>query len=413
MATQDTWVHSAGRDKYPGYWAIKKLRRGLRGQINRLLAARQTTGTEELLPIEPAQLRRVLVCRRNNRLGNLLLLTPLLQSLASRLPHAEIDVLIGDAHYAPLLQGLPGIRRVWTMPARGWLWPVRLFSLLIQLRRRHYDLSIDPALNSFSNRLSSRLSAARWRLGFHGKDQWLALTHAIPSPRECHEALKPLTLVSAGIAGNSTLSKNLSLALRETERTEARHRLQSVLGKNDGRPILGFLTEATGRKRLDMDWWREWLACLRRSRQDFQLVQILPPGQKTPLEPGMATVCETDYRKLAAILGQLDLFVACDSGPMHLAAAVGTATVGLFQATDSRRYRPLASTSIALEPDQLDASGVAQQCLRHLLAGAVRDEPLHRLGRSQAKAKNQKVGQGQFVRGSLLVRKTTRLTLTH
>ena len=49
-----------------------------------------------------------------------------------------------------------------------------------------------------------------------------------------------------------------------------------------------------------------------------------------------------DVIDLAALLSQLDLLVTSDTGPMHLAAAVGIPVVALFGPSDPRRYGPLA-----------------------------------------------------------------------
>jgi heptosyltransferase-3 len=369
MAVSNTSTgYAVPRNKYAGYWTIKKFRRHLRNLLNTWLA-RRTAPPPALISIDPALVRRVIVCRRNNRLGNMLFLTPLLRSLAATLPHAQIDVLIGSAQYADLFQGLPGVRRVWVMPRRGWTWPWRMLGMLFQLRAQDYDLSIEPSLNSFSNRLSARLSGARRRLGFYTPDQWLSLTHgALPDLSEPHEALKPLQLIQQGLATPARLHCHLDLALDAQERAAGATTLANIFGRRSDRPVIGFFTEATGKKQLDPEWWREWLAGLRQSGQDFRLLQILPPGTPSALEPGMAHVSEPDYRRLAALLGNLDLFVSCDAGPMHLAAAAGASTLGLFHATRSKRYRPLGARSIALEVKDMAPTQVARATLQHLHA---------------------------------------------
>jgi ADP-heptose:LPS heptosyltransferase len=48
----------------------------------------------------------------------------------------------------------------------------------------------------------------------------------------------------------------------------------------------------------------------------------------------------TDLRELAALLARARLFVGCDTGPMHIAAAVGTPVVALFGPADARRTGP-------------------------------------------------------------------------
>jgi ADP-heptose:LPS heptosyltransferase len=365
----NTAPHHKGRrveGKYPGYWAIKRLRRQLRKSLGSLLARWTGPAQTEWMPIASASVKRVIICRRNHRLGNMLFLTPLLQSLAMRLPHAEIDILIGHARYAPLFEGLPGVRQVWCMPERGWTWPYRMLELLFKLRRQNYDLSIDTALNSVSNRLSSRLCGARMSLGFQASDQWLGVSHAVPAPEEVHEGLKPLQLVSAGFDGRSPLYTDVTLALSSAERDAGYRLLRALPNFNPNNAILGFFTEATGKKRLAQSWWEEWLAALRLASPDIQLLQVLPPGQGQPLDATLPALREADLRRLAAVLCHLDLFVACDSGPMHLAAAAGVRTLGLFHATSSARYRPLTRSSRVLELGELTASQVARETARQI-----------------------------------------------
>ena len=58
----------------------------------------------------------------------------------------------------------------------------------------------------------------------------------------------------------------------------------------------------------------------------------------------------TGIQELAHLLGKCALYVGNDSGPMHLAAAMGAAVVGLFGPTDPRRVAPWTKRSLAVEP---------------------------------------------------------------
>ncbi|HXG29748.1 MAG TPA: glycosyltransferase family 9 protein [Nevskiales bacterium] len=353
--------------KYAGYWTIKKLRRALRSRLNRWLA-RSAGAPPACVPLEPAAIHRVIVCRRNNRLGNMLFLTPLLHSLAATLPQAEIDLLIGSTDYRSLFKGMPGVRRVWVMPGGGWLWPLRMLALLFRLRAQAYDLSIEPTLNSFSSRLSAHLCSARWRLGFHTPNQWLSLTHAVvPDPSFRHEAHIPQQLVQAGFSRPAPAYPRLWLQLSEAERRAGAARLAALLGPGHG-PVVGFFTEATGRKRLPPEWWRDWLIELRRESPSLRLLQILPPGASEPLLPGLPHLHEPELRQLAAVTAALDLFVACDSGPMHLASASGAPTLGLFRVTRRHSYAPLGPVDLALDVSNLTPQQTARATLLQLEA---------------------------------------------
>ena len=54
---------------------------------------------------------------------------------------------------------------------------------------------------------------------------------------------------------------------------------------------------------------------------------------------------DLDLADLAGLLGRLDLLVTYDSGPMHLAAALGVRCVAIFGPTDPRRTSPFGDVS--------------------------------------------------------------------
>jgi ADP-heptose:LPS heptosyltransferase len=58
-----------------------------------------------------------------------------------------------------------------------------------------------------------------------------------------------------------------------------------------------------------------------------------------------------DLAIFAGLLSQLDLLVTCDTGPMHLAAAVGTRVVALFGPSDPARYGPLTDRASVVTAD--------------------------------------------------------------
>ena len=138
----------------------------------------------------------ILVVRLNNRLGNTVLLSPLLIALAQRYPTARIDVLLRNPNAAELLRGLPGIGTVWTLDRRTLKLPWRAVGLLLRIRSQRYDLLIDPAEQSSSNRIAALSLRAKTRLGFAAPHQWLSLDVAVLRPAHAkHEGLYPLLLL--------------------------------------------------------------------------------------------------------------------------------------------------------------------------------------------------------------------------
>ncbi|GAB3672123.1 glycosyltransferase family 9 protein [Salinisphaera aquimarina] len=351
MGRQNTAVNATG-----WHAVIKRWRRNNRGRLNRLLTRLLGTAAPRRRALAP-DTRRILVVRLNKRLGNILFLTPLLRTLAASLPTASIDVLIQDVKQKALLESLPGVGRVWVQEKTL----TKLFGLARQLRRQHYDLAIDPSGNSTSNRLAMVLSGARQRMGFAGDTQWLRLSHAAPRPRSRHQAEQAVELFAESV---DTLAlecfDTLAVFPAAAAQAQARQHWDAAFGDADvRRPVIGFFAHATGNKQLPAAWWDDWCRALATRLPGATLVQIRPPGQPANLLEDTVGVSIAELDVLAALMTRMDVFVAADSGPMHLAAAAGIPVVGLFQSTDPAAYAPLGRGCISLSGDTLTGTQAA------------------------------------------------------
>ncbi len=349
-------------------YRIKRWRRGLRARLSLWAARRYGTPQARPAPLIGAP-ERILVCRLNKRLGNVIFLTPLLASLAASFPKARIDVLVLDPIHADLLRGLPGIGQVWAPPAKPGLHLLALFNFIRRIRRRKYDLVIDPNAMSVSNRIGVLLSGATKRLGFAGEDQWLRLDYSAPFPHDVpHQALQALELFKRGFTQfEPTPIEHYRVAPGEHARQAADKNWRHAFnGKPPAGPVIGFFIQATGAKQLQESWWRDWLAAMQASEVTPTLVQLLPPGNAPALSPGLACLRVTALDELAATLAPMNLFVAADSGPMHLAAAAGVPTLGLFRATPADAYRPLGADCLTIHGDELTPITTAERVLAQL-----------------------------------------------
>lgn len=361
---------------------IRRLRRGLRRRAGRWLA--RHTGTPAPIRAPLTAPRRILVCRINRRLGNCLFLTPLLRSLAKTYPDVRLEVLLRGQENAALIATLPQVDRVHVIAPRPLSELRRLWKLLRTLRARRFDLVVDPSINSVGDRIALVLVGPRPRLGFAGRDQWLRLTHAAPYPSgTVHQALLPLQLLTEAVSRpQPVLCQTLAVFPDQAARQRARNRLASALGAApQGSCLVGFFAQATGRKQLPAQWWTTWHATLVERENPPIVLQLLPPGNDAPMVAGLPTVRTADLVELAALLAQLNVFVAADSGPMHLAAAAGVPVLGLFAATDPRSFAPLGTGCHALAPPPAPTE-VARQTLHMLAAAAPRPGGRRRPGPS-------------------------------
>jgi heptosyltransferase-1 len=71
---------------------------------------------------------------------------------------------------------------------------------------------------------------------------------------------------------------------------------------------------------------------------------------------------EMSLKRLAAIMKKVDIVVGCDSGPVHMAAAVGTPTLSLYRATDGRRTGPRGESHLTVQSPLPCSDCLKKQC---------------------------------------------------
>lgn len=354
--------HQSAQVSARGWRAVvKRWRRNNRQRFNRLLTRLVGTTEPTCRPLA-GDTRRILVVRLNRRLGNILFLTPMLRTLAATLPAATIDVVIQDEKQKALLESLPGIGRVWIRP-RGLF---ALLGFIRRLRGQRYDLAIDPSGNSTSNRIALALCGSHQRMGFAARDQWLGLTHAGRRATSRHQAEQAVELLTGTVEGlDFECFDTLAVFPNGEAQAAALRHWEDALGAARPRgPVIGFFTQATGKKRLPPAWWQGWRQGMARLAPQATLLQIRAPDTPAPADTASVSIAELDV--LAALLSRLDVFIAADSGPMHLAAAAGVPVVGLFRATRPEAYAPLGQSCVSLAGERFTSDEAARAVARVL-----------------------------------------------
>jgi heptosyltransferase-2 len=319
-----------------------------------------------LIPRDAIQ--RVLV-RLPNWLGDSVMTLPLLRSLRGALPAAELWCV--GPWVSTVLESEPGIaRRLVPPPGTG----ARLAQAR-RLRQRAFDLAVIVP-NSFETALGAWLSGARWRVGYAADWRDLLLTHALPRETgPVHEATMYLRLLAP--LGVHEPTGVPSLTIDPARRTEAR-RLLAEAGLTAGRPCVGLqLGAAFGPSKL---WPAERLGLLagRLKGRGVETVLLGRAGTSEMADAVMAAaggpvrslVGRDRPALLPALLAELDALVAADSGPAHVAAAVGVPTVTLFGPTDPRLTAPVGPGQHAIwrppacSPCFLRECPIDHRCLR-------------------------------------------------
>ena len=190
-------------------------------------------------------------------------------------------------------------------------------------------------------------------------------THAIAETSdEAHAAKLPVYLLrkTMGVGGDpvSWTYPELDLRLSAAERELGRDSLAAVVAsEKSARGVIGVYAFATGVKNYPREWWERFLAVLGARYPDHVIVEIVPGFGRSLLGDRYPTYFSGDIRKLGGVLSNLSLYVSADCGIMHLAAASGAPTVGIFSVTDIPGWSVYGARNRTIDARELDAGQAA------------------------------------------------------
>jgi len=323
-------------------------------------------------------IRRVLLCRPNRRLGNQLFLTPLLAEIEARHPGTTVDIVGAGDGVGGLFRGYANVGRVFALPRNPFHAPGQYARAVRAFFGERYDLVIDPERRSRSARFFVSLCRATYRLGFSGDGDAGRLTHAVPggdSPQHMsRRAVYLLRCASEGAdASLEAPYPELDLRLTADERAAGAVLVAGALRRHDAlarAPVIGLFANATGAKRYPGEWWQQLAARLRAQLPRAELLEILPPGAPAPSALALPAYRSSDLRQVAAVIGATSAFVSADCGTLHLACASGAPRViGLFSVTDPAVYGPVGAGRRAIVTHRLAPDDVARAIAAPFLGG--------------------------------------------
>lgn len=327
---------------------LKKKLNAIRGVIMRRLTRNigtAYTGKNSQL-LDNTTVKRILICRPNHRLGNLLLITPLLQEVADTFPNAKIDLFIKGNLGPTLFKNYNTVDQIIGLPRKPFKDLPRYIGGWISIMRRRYDIVINTVNSSASGRLSTKFTNAQYKF-FGDVDDTIRNTHADHG----HMAKYPVysfrrQLEAVGFRPRQQPVAPLDLKLTVTEIAHGKTLLQN-LTKHAGK-IICLFTYATDMKRYGPDWWTPFYERLRQEYTDYTFLEVLPVENVSQLDFRIPTYYSQDIREIGSVLANADIFIGADSGMMHLSCASGTPTVGLFKVTDIKGYEPYGNRSYGI-----------------------------------------------------------------
>jgi heptosyltransferase III len=294
-------------------------------------------------------LRRVLLVRIDDRLGNLVLLTPALEWLKTRRPELAVDLLISRAFAAIFETDARVDRRLIIDKERQKTFFPAFFGDLRRVGREDYDAVIECSNRdtfSFSSALYACASRSPRRVGFASDLSRHYLNEQVrPFDGELHAARDPVILAAHLLGESPPPLETLRLSVQLPPiRPAWEETLRKLAGTAAGRAV-GIFVGGRGAKRWPLE---RFAVCCDRLLEAGHLPWILSGPREPEIESifgpmrdrGLVIMPRVDIIDVAHAFRCCQAVLAADSGPMHLASAVGVATLGIFLSSDAQRYRP-------------------------------------------------------------------------
>lgn len=305
-----------------------------------------------MIKLNKEKIKKILIIKLRG-IGDVVLSTIVIDNLRKDFPNAELDYLV-EAPSQPGLLGLKEINRVLLFD-RNDFW--KKVSLILRIRKSRYDLILDFFTNP-STALVTFFSGAKYRVGFPYRGRKYAYNIFGPEERGKYHSAQ-LHLETLKMLGLNHSYKELYYYISPAALRVAEKYLRDSFIENNF--VVGICpTGGWASKKCDPEKFVEIANALikkfnakifilwgKGDEEDARIIHSLI-GDKSIIAPS------TTIQELAAMIARCKILIANDSGPMHIATAVGTPVLGLFGPTSPYMQGPYGTKNGWIRLDELE-----------------------------------------------------------
>jgi lipopolysaccharide heptosyltransferase II len=302
--------------------------------------------------VDANQIKRVVV-RGTNWVGDSVMTVPALRALRRVLPHAKITLVVRPGAKG-IFSEVEFIDELLVYDRRNFL---SVPSQIREWKRRQFDLAV-LFQNAFEAALIPFLAGVPLRLGYATESRQAFLTHPLELPdwrSSRHEVFYYLYLITALeqlLYGTSEICESepdASLQISDQRRSEAENLLR-FFGVAEATPIVALCPGSINSRAKR--WSAESYAALADRLIESQR-QVLLIGSPDEIDVTNEVTSRMQHRpivltgktsldQITAVLSLVDLVVTNDTGPAHIAAALGRPTLVIFGPTNPLTTRPFS-----------------------------------------------------------------------
>ncbi len=297
--------------------------------------------------IDLRQVRSVLVIRID-RLGDVILSTPVYASIKRNLPDAKVTVLVNGAGKG-ILRDNPNIDHIIEWKAN------KPWETLWQLRQEKFDIVFNlNKMFSGTSSMLTRFSRSKWRVGYdHPQSRWVHQLWVVPEDDNRHETANDLELLRS--AGLSDIVEKPEIYFSDEENTK----VSSIITENKSQPEQALVLIKPGTRVAKWGWSpKKFQTFINQIMQSVtkNVFIITGPGEEelvrtmvADLDPKPFCIPQLSVKELALLIKRSDVLLCNHTGIMHLASATQTPVVAIFKHGNVQRWGPCHTEHVVLE----------------------------------------------------------------
>lgn len=301
--------------------------------------------SDTLRDLSRHEFQRILIIKPSS-FGDVIHALPVLNGLRQRYPHAEISWLVATScaglleHHPSLDEVIPFDRRRYGLIGRNFRITVEFLAFVQALRDRRFDLVVDLQ-GLFRSGFMAIAAGAAVRVGFDNAREfaWMFYTHRVTLPSRDMHAVDRNYLVGRTL-GFAHVPVRFDLPVRDDARIRVREKLAAEgIAPGDPYALMG-----PGTRWETKRWPAERFASLARMLRNERGLPVVLIGMADEAEvardvaeragvPVANLAGQTGLADVIALVDGAAVVIMHDSGPMHLATALGKPMVAIYGPT--------------------------------------------------------------------------------
>jgi lipopolysaccharide heptosyltransferase II len=274
-----------------------------------------------------------ILIRLPNWLGDVVMSTAFVNSVRQLYPDAQIDIIIKKGLNG-IANLIPGLNKIHSFSKQEYKGLNGVYKFGKTLRTEKYD-SFFCLPDSLSSAVMGWATGAKKRIGFGKEGRFFLLTNSYKKPADLHRTDEYVSLLEQ-FTGRTITERSVKLDAKEIE-------------QHDNLVVINFNSEATSR-RMPIDKGKQLIGILTNTFKTAKFIVVGAPKEKEYVDELLSNAgkdeqvknCagKTNLEGLCSLMASAKAVITTDSGPAHLANALGTSTIVLFGAGNEHNTAP-------------------------------------------------------------------------